>query len=82
MAPELYREWEHYREMDRLVRNIHRVISSEQLINYKHIASKATYPLLSTHEQALYGVKLDSMIRKIHKEETEKALLEEQLQSK
>ncbi|RAP27706.1 hypothetical protein C2W64_00855 [Brevibacillus laterosporus] len=82
MAPELYREWEHYREMDRLARNIHRVISSEQLMNSKHIASKATYPLLSTHEQALYGVKLDSMIRKIHKEETEKALLEEQLQSK
>ncbi|MBG9790805.1 hypothetical protein [Brevibacillus laterosporus] len=82
MAPELYKEWKQYREMDNLARYIHGVISQEQLQNVENIASEATRPLLSIHDPAVFEWKLESMVRKIHKEETEKIRLDQHIRSK
>lgn len=76
-APELYHEWNHYMEMEQLSRKLYEVISSEKSPDSKSLKKKVK-KLLTTRDAELHAAKLESLVRKVVKEERDRELLKEQ----
>ncbi|WP_232696398.1 hypothetical protein [Brevibacillus daliensis] len=72
MAPELFKEWVHYIDMDQLARDIIGKVSENPIVHGDRLASEATIPLLSMNNYREYHKKLEGLVRKVYKEEKEK----------
>jgi predicted Ser/Thr protein kinase len=73
LAPELYGEWEHYMRMEYLSREIYHVLLRKKT-NKDTLSALAKRVLLTKDEQA-YVSQLESLVRKVFKEEWVKTML-------
>lgn len=75
MAPELYAEWIHYIEMEGLSRQIYQNVLSDYSTSRKDKLKKQSRKMLTTNDDQKYAASLESLVRKVFKEEWVKTML-------
>jgi predicted Ser/Thr protein kinase len=72
-APELYNEWQHYMQMEKVSRQLYDKISSEKYTDSKSLRKK-TKKSLTTNDTAKHYAQLENLVRKVVKEEKNREL--------
>jgi hypothetical protein len=73
VAPDLYKEWIHYIQMEELSRQIYQILLSQK--NDEKALKTLSEKLLTTKEQENYVVQLEGLVNKVFKEEWVKVML-------
>lgn len=75
LAPDLYKEWQHYMRMDDMARKIYHEVRKNPPDKNSDEVKRMTAPLLSTQDEKKHVSKLEQLVRKVYKEEWVKDLI-------
>ncbi|MBT2639974.1 hypothetical protein [Bacillus sp. ISL-39] len=73
LAPELFEEWEYYMRMEKLSREIYQLLLKKK--SNKDVLSSLSKKVLLTNDEQMHVSQLESLIRKVFKEEWVKTML-------
>jgi len=71
LNPDLFQEWDQYMEIEKMAASLHKAHFNDQKINLSKWKKKSS-PLLTKNTE--WNMKIEDLVRKIHKEEWVKAL--------